>query len=117
MGTSATTTGVIVEESRAERYYRRAGINGRLVRGSPSVRRRDNLAQISPEQLTEKDVQWFVIFPELIMRSKPWGFMGQVTEITKRGVGIKHLSGEAEGTMTFLPRRYFMDGRVYRKVL
>jgi hypothetical protein len=114
---ATSTTGDLVGESRAERYYRRAGINGRLVRGSPSVRRRDNLAQVLPEQLTEKDVQWFVVFPELIMRSKPWGFMGQVLEVTRKGVSIKHLSGEAEGTMTFLPRRYFMDGRVYRKVL
>jgi hypothetical protein len=122
MGTSANTTGVIMAESEARAYYRREGFGRLVIRTSPSVRRFDNLRQVSPEQLTEGDVEYFVVFPELILRSDPWRFMGKVVDISSLGVIVQHINDEEKSSKPaswtiLLPQRYFADGRVHREML
>jgi hypothetical protein len=114
MGTSGGVTAIAVDETRAEGYYRGAGFDTLLVRGRPRFRPRPNLVQIQTTNLAVGQVVELIVYPELILRSKPWRLWGRVTEILDHIVIVEQLSGEQIGTTVKIPSRYFHDGRVFR---
>jgi hypothetical protein len=114
MGKNTSGAGILVEDTRAGKFYRRAGFNGLAVRGKPSIRSRQFHVQIEAVALKLGDVAELAVYPELTIRSKPWRFWGQVEAIEDGGIILKQLSGEQKGTPIRIPWRYFEDGRVFQ---
>jgi hypothetical protein len=109
--TGATT---VMADVRARDYYRRAGFSDLVIRDRPRVRSQSSLVQIRETYLVPNAVVELIVYPELILRSKPWRYWAKVLRHWEDTVILEHLSGEQAGTIIRIPYRYFLDGRVFR---
>lgn len=110
-------TAIVMGETRARDYYKRAGFDGLFVRSIPSVRNRQYFVQIRETELIAGEIVEIVVYPELILRSKPWRMWGKMVDLSPTVVTMERVvdgnKGEVAGTLVRIPFRYFQDGRVY----
>lgn len=117
METSGGATTIIMGNTKAKDYYRRAGFGSFSIRNRPGIRNRTNILQIREHDLTINDIVELIVYPELVLRTKPWRFWGKVARFLNDTVILRQVDGEQAGTIIRIPYRYFEDGRVYRRVV